>query len=332
VTVRLTVNGEARDFDGPLDVAGMLARLGIVPERVAVEVNRAIVRRAEFATTALRGGDEVEIVSFVGGGAAAPADDRLRVGKHAFRSRLIVGTGKYPSFEAMERAHEASGADLVTVAVRRVDLSGKSETILDHVDRTRIALLPNTAGCTTADEAVRTAHLGREAGLSDLVKLEVIGDPKTLLPDVVETIAATKTLVRDGFTVMAHASDDPIVAKKLEDAGAASVMPAGSPIGSGQGILNPLHVRFVIEAVTVPVIVDAGVGTASDVAVAMELGAAGVLLNTAIAGARDPVAMARAMRLACEAGRLAYLSGRIERKPYGSASSPTAGLVQSPRP
>lgn len=329
--VRLTVNGEAREFESPLSVLSMLESLALAPDRVAVEVNRAIVRRAEFSATALRGGDEIEIVSFVGGGspltAGAGESGSFLVGRHEFRSRLFVGTGKYPSFEVMERAHEASGAEVVTVAVRRVDLSGKTETVLDHIDRKRMTLLPNTAGCATADEAIRTAHLAREAGLSDLVKLEVIGDPKTLLPDVVETIAATRALSRDGFTVLAYTSDDPIVAKKLEDAGAASVMPAGSPIGSGQGILNPLHVRFVLEAVSVPVIVDAGVGTASDVAIAMELGVAGVLLNTAIAGARDPVAMARAMRLACEAGRLAFLAGRIERKPYASASSPVEGLA-----
>jgi len=330
--VLLTVNGERREFESPLTVKEMLSRLGIEPGRVAVEVNRSIVRRAEFSDARLSAGDAVEIVSFVGGGGGGGDSESdphgVRVGRHEFRSRLFVGTGKYPSFDVMKRAHEASGAEVVTVAVRRSDLSGKTESFLDHVDRKRYTLLPNTAGCTTADEAVRTACLGREAGLSDLVKLEVIGDPKTLLPDVVETIAATRALVKDGFTVLAYTSDDPVVARKLEDAGAASVMPAGSPIGSGQGVLNPLHVRFVLEAVKVPVIVDAGVGTASDVAIAMEIGVAGVLLNTGIALARDPVAMARAMRLACEAGRLAFLAGRIEKKPYASASSPAHGLVR----
>lgn len=259
-----------------------------------------------------------------------PPGDVLQVAGHAFRSRLFVGTGKYKTMADMAAALDASGADCVTVAVRRAPLGApKGESILDHIDRKRFVLLPNTAGCYTCDDAVRTAHLAREAGLSNLIKLEVLGDEKTLLPDPIATLDATRILVKDGFTVMVYTTDDPILARRLEEAGAAAVMPAGSPIGSGQGILNPQNIRIILESARVPIIVDAGVGTASDVAIAMELGIAGVLLNTAIACAQNPVAMARAMKLACEAGRLAYLAGRMPRKTYGSPSSPTAGM--SPR-
>ena len=255
----------------------------------------------------------------------------LRIGEETFPSRLIVGTGKYANFALMRDAIEASGAQLVTVAVRRINLDRPhEESLLDYLDRSRITLLPNTAGCYTADEAIRTAALGREAGLSNLVKLEVIGDQKTLLPDTEALLQATRVLVKDGFIVMPYANDDPVMAKKLEDAGAACVMPLAAPIGSGQGVVNPLNVRFILEAVSIPVIVDAGVGTASDASIVMELGADGVLMNTAIAGAQDPVKMARAMRLAVEAGRLAYEAGRIPKKPYASASSPPEGVVTQP--
>ncbi|MFN0207806.1 MAG: thiazole synthase [Planctomycetota bacterium] len=260
-------------------------------------------------------------------GTSDTAADLLHAGGHTFRSRLFVGTGKYKSMAEMAAALEASGTDCVTVAVRRAKLGApKGESILDHIDRKRYVLLPNTAGCYTCDEAVRTAHLAREAGLSDLIKLEVLGDEKTLLPDPIATLEATKILVKDGFRVFVYTSDDPILARRLEDAGAAAVMPAGSPIGSGQGILNPQNIRIILENAKVPILVDAGVGTASDVSVAMELGVAGVLLNTAIANARDPIQMARAMKLACEAGRLAWLAGRMPRKTYGSASSPVEGV------
>jgi thiazole synthase len=255
------------------------------------------------------------------------ADPFVLAGRE-FRSRLIIGTGKYPDFQTMKEAHEASGADMVTVAVRRVDLKARGpENLLDHLDR-RLFLLPNTAGCYTADDAVRTARLGREAGLSHWVKLEVIGDEKTLYPDVEGLLAATRVLVKEGFIVLPYTSDDVVVAKKLEDAGAAAVMPLGAPIGSGLGIQNRLNIQFIREAIRVPVIVDAGVGTASDAALALELGADGVLMNTAIALARHPVKMAAAMKKAVEAGRDAYLAGRIPKKPYASASSPTGGLIQ----
>ena len=229
----------------------------------------------------------------------------------------------------MRAAHEASGADMVTVAVRRVDITRKTESLLDYIDQSKIFLLPNTAACYTADDAIRTAHLGREAGMSNWVKLEVIGDEQTLFPDNEGLLEATKVLVKDGFVVLPYTNDDPVMCRKLADAGAAAVMPLGAPIGSGLGIQNPNNIRIIREQAKVPVIVDAGVGTASDAAVAMELGADGVLMNTAIAGATDPVTMARAMRLAVEAGRLAYLSGRIPRKSYASASSPLTGVVGS---
>src|SRR4051812_37681698 len=254
--------------------------------------------------------------------------ENLVIAGRTFSSRLIVGTGKYSSHAVMAQAHEASGADMVTVAVRRVNISDRSkESLLDYIDTSKIFLLPNTAGCYTADEAVRTARLGREAGLSNWVKLEVIGDERTLFPDNEALIDATRVLVKEGFVVLPYTSDDLVVCRKLADAGAAAVMPLGAPIGSGLGIQNPNNMRIIREFMQVPMIVDAGVGTASDAALAMELGADGVLMNTAIAGAHDPVAMAEAMKLAVRAGRLAYTSGRIARKAYASASSPVAGLV-----
>ena len=253
--------------------------------------------------------------------------DPLRLGGREFRSRLIVGTGKYPDYATMQRAHEASGAQIVTVAVRRVNLDRTQESMLNYIDESRYTLLPNTAGCYTAAEAIRYARLGREVGLSNWVKLEVIGDEKTLFPDTEGLVEATRVLVKEGFIVLPYTNDDVVVAKKLEDAGAAVVMPLGAPIGSGLGIRNPYNIRLILEAVKIPVIVDAGVGTASDAAIAMELGCDGVLMNTAIAGAKDPVMMAAAMRHAVEAGRLAYLAGRIPKKLYATASSPLEGMI-----
>ena len=248
-------------------------------------------------------------------------DGKLKLGKYEFSSRLFVGTGKYATLSLMAEALEASGTEVVTVAVRRAKL-GTKESLLDYIDQNKYTILPNTAGCYSAEEAIRTAFLARESGLSDMVKLEVLGDKNTLLPDPVGTLEATKALVKEGFTVLVYTSDDPVIAKRLEDAGAASVMPAGAPIGSGQGILNKNNIRIIMETLTVPVIVDAGVGTASDVTIAMELGSEGVLLNTGIALAKDPVKMAEAMKLACVSGRLAYLAGRIPKKLYANASSP----------
>jgi thiazole synthase len=255
-------------------------------------------------------------------------DSPFVIAGRTFRSRLIVGTGKYPSNVVMAQAHEASGADMVTVAVRRVNVTDRSrESLLDYIDTDRMFILPNTAGCYTADEAVRTAHLAREAGLSNWVKLEVIGDERTLFPDNEALLVATHQLVKDGFVVLPYTNDDPIACRKLEDAGAAAVMPLGAPIGSGLGIQNVNNMRIIREFARVPMIVDAGVGTASDAALALELGADAVLMNTAIAGAQEPVAMATAMKHAVVAGRLAFLAGRIARKMYATASSPVEGLV-----
>jgi thiazole synthase len=254
--------------------------------------------------------------------------DSLTIADRTFASRLIVGTGKYSSHAVMTRAHQASGTEMVTVAIRRVNISDRAqESLLDHIDTDQIALLPNTAGCYTAADAIRTAHLGREAGLSNWVKLEVIGDEKTLFPDNEALLDATRRLVADGFVVLPYTNDDPIACRKLEEAGAAAVMPLGAPIGSGLGVQNPNNLRIIKAGAGVPVIVDAGVGSPSDAAIAMEIGVDGVLMNTGIAGADDPVAMARAMRLAVEAGRLGYLAGRIPRASYATASSPLEGVL-----
>lgn len=253
----------------------------------------------------------------------------LKIGGRTFRSRLILGTGKYENFRVMQEAHEASGTEFVTVAVRRIDLADRGkESIWSYIDAKKISLLPNTAGCYTADEAVRTARMARELCETDFIKLEVIGDEKTLLPDIAGLLEATRVLVKEKFVVMPYTNDDPIAAKKLEEAGASCVMPLAAPIGSGMGVQNRLHLGFLLEQAGVPVIVDAGVGTASDAAIAMEMGADGVLMNTAVACAKDPLKMARAMKLAIESGRLAYESGRIPRKRYASASSPETGLVE----
>lgn len=253
----------------------------------------------------------------------------LKIADRTFRSRLILGTGKFPDFPTMQAAHEAAGTEIVTVAVRRVDMSDRSAgSMLGFIDTERILLLPNTAGCYSAEEAVRTARLARELGGWSWIKLEVIGDQKTLFPDNLELLRATETLVGEGFTVLPYTNDDPVVCKRLEEAGAACVMPLGAPIGSGMGIRNRANLRIIVEQAHVPVIVDAGVGTASDATIAMELGADGVLMNTGVAGAKDPVKMARAMKLAVEAGYLAAHAGRIPKKLYATASSPTEGLIE----
>ncbi len=255
-------------------------------------------------------------------------NDKLVIAGREFNSRLMVGTGKYATMEQMVQSIEASGAEIITVAVRRVNISDRSkESLLDHIDTRKYTLLPNTAGCYTADDAVRTCRLAREAGMSDFVKLEVLGDEKTLFPDNEELLKAAKILVKEGFTVLPYTSDDVIMCRKLEDIGCAAVMPLGAPIGSGLGIRNPYNIRIILDTIKVPVIVDAGVGTASDAAIAMELGCHGVLMNTGIAGARDPIAMAEAMNLAVRAGRLAYLAGRIPKKLYATASSPIEGVI-----
>jgi thiazole synthase len=338
---RITINAEPRTFTTPLTVADLLLQLDRDPKRLAVEVNEVVVRRDEQALRTLTDGDRVEIVTLVGGGEAVepPADKPLTVGKFTFRSRLFTGTGKYATYDVMREALAASGCEVTTVAVRRerlVDQQGRN--LLDYLDLSRYTVLPNTAGCFSAEDAIRHARLAREL-LSNLgnpgaewVKLECLADKKTLLPDPIDTLRATEVLVKEGFQVLVYTTDDPILAKRLKAAGATSVMPAGSPIGSGQGVLNPNNIRIILEYLKdgdpdYPVIVDAGVGTASDVSAAMELGCDGVLLNTAIASAKDPVRMAWAMRYACDAGRLAYLAGRIPKKLYATASSPMDGRI-----
>ena len=326
----IILNGDPIEVGGPLTLSALLAQLGVDARRVAVEHNLNVIKRPNYDTTQIQEGDQVEIVNFVGGGIKSEImTEPLVIAGREFKSRLIVGTGKYSSFAVMQRAHEASGADMVTVAVRRVNISDRTkESLLDYIDTTRIALLPNTAGCYTADDAVRTARLGREAGLSNWVKLEVIGDERTLFPDNEQLLVATRILVKEGFVVLPYTTDDPVVCRKLEDAGAAAVMPLGAPIGSGLGIQNVNNIRIIREFSRVPLILDAGVGTASDATIAMELGADGVLLNTAIAEAQDPIAMAEAMKLSVQAGRLAYRAGRMAKRSYASASSPLAGVVR----
>ncbi len=340
--LRLTVNGETRAAASGTTVSGLLATMGVDPARVAVERNQDVVPRKTWSEATLADGDQIEIVAFIGGGsgsdsgASSPAgaaggsstgDDVLVLGGRKFHSRLLVGTGKYRTLEEGREAIRLSGAEIVTVALRRVDLTPGKPNVLDTIDRTRQTILPNTAGCYTAEEAIRTCRLARELGIADMVKLEVIGDERTLFPDGAATLEAARILVKEGFTVLPYCMDDPILARKLEDAGCAAVMPLAAPIGSGLGIRNPYNLRIIIEQAKVPIIVDAGVGTASDAAVAMELGCAGVLLNTAIAGARDPLMMAEAMRDAVIAGRRAFRAGRIPRKLYATASSPLDGLI-----
>ncbi|HEX9807599.1 MAG TPA: sulfur carrier protein ThiS [Alteraurantiacibacter sp.] len=324
----LTVNGESRRTEAST-IAALVVELGLKPEKVAVERNGEIAPRSSLADVALADGDVLEIVHFVGGGDhASQIDDTWEVAGRKFTSRLIVGTGKYKDFAENAAALEASGAEIVTVAVRRVNISDPSQPVLmDYIDPKKVTYLPNTAGCFTADEAIRTLRLAREAGGWDLVKLEVLGEARTLYPDMRETLKATEVLAKEGFLPMVYCTDDPIAAKQLEEAGAVAVMPLGAPIGSGLGIQNRVTIRLIVEGASVPVLVDAGVGTASDAAVAMELGCTGVLMNTAIAEAKDPVRMARAMKLGVEAGREAYLAGRMGRRKYADPSSPLAGLI-----
>ncbi|MBS0482684.1 MAG: sulfur carrier protein ThiS [Proteobacteria bacterium] len=328
-SLSLTVNGETRRA-APGSLADLVRSLDLDPAKVAVERNGAIVPRSTLEAVAVAQGDVLEIVHFVGGGQDGPdtGQDSWTVAGRTFRSRLIVGTGKYKDFAQNATAVAASGAEIVTVAVRRVNVSDRGAPMLtDFIDPKKITYLPNTAGCFTAEEAIRTLRLAREAGGWDLVKLEVLGEARTLYPDMRETLKACEVLAGEGFLPMVYCVDDPIAAKQLESAGAVAVMPLGAPIGSGLGIQNRVTIRLIVEGASVPVLVDAGVGTASDAAVAMELGCDGVLMNTAIAEAKDPLRMARAMKLAVEAGRDAYLSGRMATRKYADPSSPLAGLI-----
>lgn len=330
----ITLNGEPRRA-APGSIADLVRSLDLDPAKVAVERNGAIVPRSTLADVALGEGDVLEVVHFVGGGQDdGPASDGTASGDtwtvagRTFRSRLIVGTGKYKDFAQNAAALAASGAEIVTVAVRRVNVSDpKAPMLTDYIDPKKVTYLPNTAGCFTAEDAIRTLRLAREAGGWDLVKLEVLGEARTLYPDMRETLRATETLAREGFLPMVYCADDPIAARQLEEAGAVAIMPLGAPIGSGLGIQNKVMIRMIVEGAKVPVLVDAGVGTASDAAVAMELGCDGVLMNTAIAEAKDPIRMARAMKAAVEAGRDAYLAGRMATRRYADPSSPLAGLI-----
>ena len=328
----LTVNGDPRRVPPGSTIADLVCTLGLNPAKVAVERNGAIAPRATLGDVALSTGDVLEIVHFVGGGEGMSETDQSKdtwtVAGRTFRSRLIVGTGKYKDYAQNAAAVAAAGAEIVTVAVRRVNVSDPSAPMLtDYIDPKKITYLPNTAGCFTADDAIRTLRLAREAGGWDLVKLEVLGEARTLYPNMRETLIATEVLAKEGFLPMVYCVDDPIAAKQLEDAGAVAIMPLGAPIGSGLGIQNRVTIRLIVEGACVPVLVDAGVGTASDAAVAMELGCDGVLMNTAIAEAKDPVLMAHAMRLAVEGGRAAYRAGRMGTRKYADPSSPLAGLI-----
>jgi thiazole synthase len=341
--MQITLNGETRRIEAPVSVRGLLEQLGLDPAKIAVERNLEIVPRGAYGQVGLSDGDRLEIVHFIGGGNAPVDVPRPQVdaehppqrqdkpfvlaGKQ-YKSRLIIGTGKYKSYGDNAAALEASGAEIVTVAVRRVNLTDPSQPkLVDFIDPKKVTYLPNTAGCFTGEEAVRTLRLAREAGGWSLVKLEVLGEKKLLYPDMIETLRATEMLSKDGFEVMVYCSDDPLMAKRLEDVGAVAIMPLASPIGSGMGIQATVNIRMIIEDAKVPVIVDAGIGTASDAAVAMELGCDAVISNTGIAHAKDPVKMAAAMKLAVEAGRLAWLAGRMPKKAYADPSSPLTGLI-----
>ena len=329
-TVSITVNGEHKRVLAGLTIAQLAEELGLVPAKLAVERNLEVVPRSTLDQVIVEDGDELEIVHFVGGGDhGKPVDeDTWTVAGKTFRSRLIVGTGKYKDFEQNAAAVAASGAEIVTVAVRRVNVSDPNAPMLtDYIDPKKITYLPNTAGCFDAESAIRTLRLAREAGGWDLVKLEVLGEARTLYPDMVETLRATEILAKEGFKPMVYCVDDPIAAKRLEDVGAVAIMPLGAPIGSGLGIQNQVTIRLIVEGAKVPVLVDAGVGSASDAAVGMELGCDGILMNTAIAEAKDPILMAAAMKAAVEAGRLSYRAGRMAKRRYADPSSPLAGLI-----
>jgi len=322
--MQINVNGEPRTIVEPTNLEVLIEQLGFSGKRIAVELNREIVPHGQYGQQILKDGDQIEIVHAIGGGQT----DELVIAGRAYRSRLLVGTGKYKDLEETRLATEASGAEIVTVAIRRSNIGQNPDqpNLLDVLPPDRYTILPNTAACYTVEEAVRTCRLARELlNGHKLVKLEVLGDPKTLFPDVTATLEAAKILVHDGFDVMVYTNDDPIIAKRLEEIGCVAVMPLAAPIGSGLGIRNPYNILTIIENARVPILVDAGVGTASDAAIAMELGCGGVLMNTAIAEAKNPVLMASAMKKAIEAGREAFLAGRMPRKRFASASSPIDG-------
>ena len=319
------INGEPHDYADNSSVANVIAEMGLTGKKIAIELNKEILPFQQYDTRLLQNQDRLEIVHAIGGG----QDDTFMLAGTTYHSRLLVGTGKYKDMEETRLAIEASGAQIVTVAIRRTNIGQNpgEPNLLDVIPPDKYTILPNTAGCYTAEDAVRTCRLARELlGGHKLVKLEVLADQKTLFPDVAETYVAAELLVKEGFDVMVYTNDDPIAAKRLEDIGCVAVMPLAAPIGSGLGIRNPYNILTIVENAKVPILVDAGVGTASDAAIAMELGCAGVLMNTAIAEAQNPVLMASAMRKGIEAGREAFLAGRMPRKRFASASSPINGL------
>ncbi|MBF0124068.1 MAG: sulfur carrier protein ThiS [Magnetococcales bacterium] len=323
--MNVILNGEVKNITPDCTVNDLLGQIACDPDRVAVELNLTVIPRDRFNSVHLQDGDQVEVVHFIGGG-SDDIEDPLHIAGRTFHSRLLVGTGKYRDFDETARAVAASGAEIVTVAVRRVNISDPQAPMLtDHLDPKRYTYLPNTAGCYTAEDAVRTLRLARAAGGWNLVKLEVLADAKYLWPNTPETLKAAEILIKDGFEVMVYTTDDPYLCQQFEQMGCVAVMPLAAPIGSGLGIRNPFTLRIIIEQSHIPVLVDAGVGTASDAAVAMELGCDGVLMNTAIAEAKNPVQMATAMKLAVQSGRLAWRAGRMPRKLYASASSPLDG-------
>jgi thiazole synthase len=331
MSLAITINGEARTIDTPVSVHQLLVSLGLEPTKIAVERNLEIVPRSRYGEIVVDAGDNLEIVHFIGGGNAPvslPQDKPFVIAGRTFASRLIIGTGKYKSYAENAAALAASGAEVVTVAVRRVNLTDPSQPkLVDFIDPKTVTYLPNTAGCFTGEDAIRTLRLAREAGGWSLVKLEVLGEQKTLYPDMIETLRAAEMLANDGFQVMVYCNDDPLMAKRLENLGAVAIMPLASPIGSGLGLQSTINIRTIIEQAKVPVIVDAGIGTASDAAIAMELGCDGVISNTGIAQAKNPVLMAEAMKHAVIAGRQAFLAGRMPKKQYPDPSSPREGVI-----
>ena len=322
--ITIHINGKQNIIEGSQTIKSFLNNLNLNKNNIAIEVNREIVSKSNYENHIIMDEDKIEIVNFIGGGSNIPDNkDILKIAGKSYNSRLIIGSGKFKSFEENLKAIHSSGAEIITVAIRRTNLSNPEEAIITDIINPKIyTYLPNTAGCYTAEESIRTLNLAREAGGWDLVKLEVLGDKKSLYPNMIETIKASKILVKEGFKVMAYCSDDPILAKQLEDDGCVAVMPLGSPIGSGLGIQNKLNLKMIIDNSKIPIIVDAGIGTASDACIAMELGCDGVLINSAIALANNPIEMGEAMKLAVQAGRKNYLSGRMNKNEFATPSSP----------
>ena len=322
--INIHINGESKKIKAEKSIEMLLKELNLNKSNIAIEINREIVNKSYYNSYFIKENDKIEIVNFIGGGNNISQDEQyLQIAEKSYKSRLIIGSGKFKNFEENLHSLEASGSEIITVAIRRTNISNPNEAMItDVIDPKKYTYLPNTAGCYNAEEAIRVLNLAREAGGWELVKLEVLGDEKTLYPNMIETIKASKILVKEGFKVMAYCTDDPILAKTLEDNGCSAIMPLGSPIGSGLGIQNKLNIKIIIDNCKVPVIVDAGIGTASDACIAMEMGCDGVLVNSAIALAQDPILMAESMKQAVISGRSAYLSGSMAKSSIGKASTP----------